>query len=126
MFAVFRSLLKRFSRPAREKHRLHVTAQGLSAYAGSWELWAFRWEEVTRIMTYKADLLTVDMICLDFLVEPRRLACHTDDEMPGFGNLCGCLRLHFPGIAERWWFDVAFPAFATNGKVLYEAAAAST
>ena len=81
MFAEVRSLLKRPFPPAAGIHRLQVTGAGLSAHAGETKLWAFRWEEVTCIQTCKVDLLTVDVICLDFFIEPRRLVCQTDDEM---------------------------------------------
>lgn len=66
------------------------------------------------------------MICLDFFIGPRRLRHHTNDQMQGFDVLCRNLRLFYPRIEEGWWFDVAFPAFATNGKILYEASTKET
>jgi len=42
-----------------------------------------RWDEVTRIETYKRDVFTWDMICLDFFVESRQLTYPTHDEMQG-------------------------------------------
>ncbi len=100
--------------------RLELSEGGL-AFAGSTTPgWSFAWDHVTRVETYKLDLFVVDRICLDFTVEPCNRVYSTHDDMQGFRELCSQLRRHFPTIDERWGMDVAFPAFTSNKKVLYQ------
>jgi hypothetical protein len=122
MFRSLKNLWTRALRRRRENPRLVITEEGVALAADGCELWRFNWRDVTRVETYKRDLFTFDMICLDFVVAAQRLRYPTHDEMQCFDDLCGCLRDHFPTIAESWWREVAFPAFETNHKVLYEKA----
>ena len=100
--------------------RLIITDVGLRLLKRDNEVWAFRWEDVTRVETYKRDLLSVDMVCLDFSVEAQQSVYPTHDEMDGFDILCRELARYFPSVPEDWWSGVAFPAFATNHRVLYQ------
>lgn len=84
------------------------------------EVWRFRWEEVTRIETYKRDIFSMDLICLDFFVESRQLTFKTHEDMKGFPALRERIHARFPCIREGWWQKVAFPAFASNHQVLYD------
>jgi hypothetical protein len=61
------------------------------------EKWRFRRDEVTRIATYKRDLLTTDLICLDFFVGAKNLTYSTHEEISGFNDLQNKLLHHFPG-----------------------------
>ena len=114
------TFLAGFRRPKRAVLRLSVTEDTLCLFADDQSAWTLRWEEVTRIDTYKRDLFTVDMICLDFTMAGRQMYCQTHDEMEGFDVLCQQLGGTFPSIAPDWWMQVAFPAFATQHRVLYE------
>ena len=120
MFQKLQILLGRALRWRREELRLIITDVGVRLLKRDNEVWAFRWEDVTRVETYKRDLLSVDMICLDFSVEAQQFVYPTHDEMDGFDTLCRELARYFPSVPEDWWSDVAFPAFATNHRVLYQ------
>jgi hypothetical protein len=122
MFERLREFWRRFLRGGRGQLSLAVTELGVVLSADGRERWHFAWADVTRIETYKRDLLTVDTICLDFCVGGRQLTYPTHDDMSGFDDLCGRLRDRFPRIAEDWLREVAFPAFETNHRVLYEKA----
>ena len=104
--------------------RLFVADDSVTLFADDQHAWTFQWTEVTRVDTYKRDLFTVDMICLDFTVAARQLSYPTHDGMQGFDVLCRRLCDAYPSIAPDWWFQVAFPAFATQHSVLYEVKAA--
>jgi hypothetical protein len=124
MFQKLISIFKRSFRKKSAQVRLCVADEAIALFANGKETWRFRWETVTKIETYKCDLLTTDMICLDFVIESQQLTYHTHDEMQDFDVLCSQLRRHFPSVAQDWWSQVAFPAFATNHRVLYERTAA--
>ena len=42
-----------------------------------------------------------------------------DEEMDGFDKMFDALSEAFPGIPDRWYFDVMLPAFAANTTVLW-------
>lgn len=109
-----------------ERLRLAVSNAMVQLFRDNQEVWYFHWEEVARIITYKRDLSTVDLICLDFFVKSPQSVYSTHDEMQGFQDLCEQMRLAFPSIDKGWWLEVAFPAFAANEQVLYGKSGGST
>jgi hypothetical protein len=119
MFAKLQTLWKQAARRSREQPRLEVTDDEVALFDHRGEIWRFRWANITRVETFKRDLFVVDMICLNFSDDDRRLTYRTHDDMSGFDTLCERLRQHFPSIAVDWWSQVAFPAFETNHCVLY-------
>src|SRR5689334_22982850 len=120
MFQKLQTTFKRAFGKTKKELRIAITEQDMTLFEDGREVWHFQWSDVMRIETYKRDLFSVDMICLDFFVEFRQLAFPTHDEMQGFDVLCDQLRRYFPSIEEEWWSQVAFPAFAGNNRVLYE------
>jgi hypothetical protein len=120
IFQKFSKLLDRITQRKEPTLRLVLRDDGASLLDGSCEIWAFQWDAVNLIQTYKQDLYTVDMICLDFFTDGQQSAYHTNDDMEGFDILCQNLRRYFPSIPEDWWSQVAFPAFASNHNVLYD------
>jgi len=105
---------------AKQACLLLPTEQGLELRSGEGLEWSFQWSEVSRIRTYKVDLFSVDMVCLEFDLGPAKATCTAHDDMNGFARLCDVIRRAFPSIREDWWSRVAFPAFATNSEVLYD------
>ena len=61
------SLLRKLSGFRRQRENLRVAASNdeVSLFANDKEAWRFPWNEVERIETYKQDLFTVDLICLE-------------------------------------------------------------
>lgn len=124
MFQKLHTILEKAFHRRKEELRLAVTADEVRLLKDGAEVWRFRWDEVTRIVTYKRDLFSVDLICLDFFVESQQLTYTTHEEMQSFRDLCEQMQHSFPSIGEGWWSEVAFPAFATNEKILYDKPAA--
>ena len=81
-----------------------------------------RWNEVTRIHTYKIDLLTTDCICLLFEFSDGKPPLQVSDMWEGFTELFTPMAESFPSIPQNWYLEVMFPAFETNHSVLYESA----
>lgn len=80
-----------------------------------------RWEQVRRVRAYKVDLSVVDSICLAFEAADRHVV--VDERFEGFDALARALEDRLPGCREwaSWWPEVAFPAFAENLTLLWEA-----
>src|SRR5687768_14351821 len=71
------------------------------------------WSAVQEVATFKKDLLTTDLICLEFIAGDRRVLVH--EEIDGWEGLVEALPRHlsgFPAFGE-WFPLVAHPAFAT-------------
>jgi len=124
MLQKLRTVLQKASHRRKEDLSLSVTSDEVRLLKDGTEVWRFRWDSVTRIIAYKRDLFTIDLICLDFFVESQQLTYPTHEEMKGFLELYDQMHRIIPSIGESWWSEVAFPAFATNEKVLYEKPAA--
>ena len=73
------------------------------------------WSEVREVLAYKKDLLTTDLVCLEFITF-RDTAVVIDEERPGFHELLRKLPNFLDGFppAEDWWRQVEQPPFATN------------
>ena len=78
-----------------------------------------KWSEVERIITYKVDCYTHDMIWLAFERRGYDEAIQIPEEAEGFADLMAALGKAFPEIDPQWYFTVMQPPFAENFTVLY-------
>ncbi|GMG86374.1 hypothetical protein MNKW57_06950 [Biformimicrobium ophioploci] len=78
----------------------------------------FQWDECSKIVTYKDDLLTTDLICLEFELSNGTVYL-AHEEQPGFEDLISALSTAFPGIDGNWYVEVMTPAFERNYRVLH-------
>jgi hypothetical protein len=81
---------------------------------------AMKWSDVDRVVTYKVDCFTYDMIWLAFERRGHNEALHIREETEGFQNLISALAKAFPEVNAEWYFYVMQPAFAENLTVLFE------
>lgn len=75
------------------------------------------WDEVTRIFTFKRDLMTVDLMCLAF--ETSSAAVEIDEDMAGYGEVEAEMEQRL-SIEPDWKLRVMFPAFAPNMEAIFE------
>ncbi len=81
------------------------------------------WAEILEVRAYKMDLIKRDLVCLSILtgedgVASRSVQLHED--MPGWYTLLEELQVNLPNCRQDWWAEVAFPAFATNERVIFK------
>jgi hypothetical protein len=81
-----------------------------------------RWDEIIEVRAFKMDLISRDLVCLSISagkggVASRSIQLH--EEMPGWYTLLEELQANLPGCRTDWWAEVAFPAFATNERVIF-------
>jgi hypothetical protein len=79
------------------------------------------WSDMVRVVAFKRDLWTVDCICLAIQATDGTIM-EVNEEMEGWEALTDTIPKHLPGSkewAEIFW-QVAFPAFATNEMVIFE------
>lgn len=77
-----------------------------------------KWDEIERLIAYKKDLLTVDVVCLKIFYNN----CQTTitEEIPGWHQFVEKLRFVFPNIPDNWYSEIVQPAFVTNLTILYQ------
>jgi hypothetical protein len=117
MFQALQRFAERLRKPKSQPKRLEIIDDGLALFESGREVCRFRWADVSKVETYKRDLFSVDMICLDFSLDAGQMVYTAHDEMDGFSELSSHLTRYFPSIAPDWWSEVAFPAFATKHRI---------
>lgn len=123
MFQAFERFVARLGKPKSQPERLELTEEGLAIFVNGREDCRFRWADVSKMVTYKCDLVTTDLICLEFAVHEKPGVVYAiHEEMEGFDQLRDFLSGYFPSIPPDWWREVLLPPFAPNYRILYERA----
>jgi|GEM_PF-2430653 len=78
------------------------------------------WQSIVRLLAFKRDLLTTDLICMAIETEDGAYV-EINEEMIGWQRTMTHLSEHLPAAIPwaDWWPATAFPAFATNPTVVY-------
>jgi len=112
--------LRRRLHTRRIQPRIALTADGFEIVGSEGECYPVSWAQMTKVATYKRDLLTSDEIMLAFeLADRPGVVQEISEEWDGFSDLFGPMEKHL-GISPLWYLDVMNPAFAPNFRVLYE------
>ena len=77
-----------------------------------------QWSSIDRLIGYKIDRYTTDLICLDVEYGDRRITVHED--LAGWFVFLDQCKAVFPEIPHDWEFIIAQPPFETNLTVLLE------
>lgn len=82
-------------------------------------LYLYNWQEITAVVAFKRDCVTVDLICL--LVADNNRQLEINEEDIGWHACAWSIEKHLPGSIpyDSWWRVVAQPAFATNSTIIY-------
>ncbi len=83
---------------------------------------ALRWADVSSVEVFKRDLITYDLICIQVRTPKEEEPVEFDEEDPNWKQLMAALPVRLPGCKPRnhWYSEVAFPAFETKLKRVYE------
>jgi hypothetical protein len=83
------------------------------------------WVEVKKAVVFKRDQYVVDRICLVFELSGSRTV-EVNEDMDGWRPFIDQLPEYLPGAAtfSEWFEDVAFPAFKTNERTIFQRNAA--
>jgi len=99
---------------------VRITEDGFSLTRPDGALVDVKWDEVTEITAYKADIFAYDLICLVFSRSDRDGPVEVDEEMYGYKKFQCALKAQYgPGLLDDWWTTVAFPAFVPNETVIW-------
>jgi hypothetical protein len=76
------------------------------------------WGDVARITAFKRDLVTSDLICIEFVDADGRVY-EVNEEVDGYQAVEDALVNRFH-VEKDWRRHIALPAFQENRRVLYE------
>ncbi|MBO9681174.1 MAG: hypothetical protein J7502_00650 [Flavisolibacter sp.] len=76
-----------------------------------------KWEEITQINVYKADLMTIDEIRMEIVSGDNRYTIN--EELPGWYQFVLKTKEMFPSIPKDWDLNSIHPAFAANYSTIY-------
>ena len=107
-------------KPEPEVTRVQPSDDGFTAFWGDGRAVEVKWPEVERVVTYKVDCFTYDMIWLAFERRGHDAILRIPEEAEGFKELMSALCEAFPEIDPEWYFNVMQPPFAENLTVLFE------
>jgi hypothetical protein len=109
---------------------LRVSLNSCRGLRGRTDSWHIPWPEIRAIAARKSDNLTYDTIWISIHTEAttaeERAAAVFPDTAEGWRPVLEALPRHLPSCEpfESWFAQVAFPAFAENGRLIFERAAA--
>jgi hypothetical protein len=103
---------------------IRLDAEGASFYQGESER-QLTWQEVQRVLAFKRDELTTDLVCLSF-ISGGSASVEVNEEMEGWDDLLGALPVALPGAmsSDEIYSSVMAPAFVTKETVVFERHAA--
>jgi hypothetical protein len=104
--------------PEGEYGRIEGDERGFALILGRRQRWRVDWSEIVAIRTFKRDLFTFDMVCLEFKTASGEY-CEAWEDMVGFTEFTERMQAEFPTVPQNWYGEVMLPAFATNQRVLW-------
>jgi hypothetical protein len=78
---------------------------------------------VDKIAVFKDDLVTYDLICMEFIIGAKNQVFEVNEEVGGFWDMVKRLKQLLPSSRQDWEAVVVKPAFARNPTVIYERSA---
>ncbi|MEJ8819712.1 hypothetical protein [Lacibacter sp. H407] len=76
-----------------------------------------KWDEITEINVYKADLMTIDRIEMEIVYTDKMFMISED--LPGWYQFVIKTKSIFPSIPNDWDMEIVQPPFATNYRTIY-------
>ena len=76
-----------------------------------------KWDEITEINVYKADLMTIDRIEMETVYNDKMFIISED--LPGWYQFVIKTKSIFPTIPKDWDIEIVQPPFATNYRTIY-------
>lgn len=110
----FLSYLNKKSAPTEQVH-ISADESGIKVDSGSGWGPVITWDQITRIVAFKRDVYSHDVICLLIETSTKSLL-EVNEGTPGWTELVNELPIHLPSARpySQWFTDVAFPAFAPS------------
>ena len=77
-----------------------------------------KWDEITQIIAYKRDQITIDRIELEIVFGDK--AFMISEDLPGWYQFIAKTKEVYPTIPIDWEVKIIQPAFETNLTIIYD------
>lgn len=99
------------------------TSEGFELRKAESLVGGIKWAEIRKIVAFKRDLVTSDIVCLEFHLLGTDQVFEVNDDVGGFWDLVRRLKEVFPSSDQEWEAAVIRPAFARNARLIFERSA---
>lgn len=99
--------------------RCIIKPDGFEIHTDGRRVGEIRWDEIHRVVAFKRDAFTYDLVCLEITAGPSGEVWEVDDDAEGFWDLVGELKRVLPGSEQDWEGNVLKPAFAENRTAVF-------
>ncbi len=108
------------SLPPREVS-IHLVSDGFEVHDGDCLLWEICWDEVTRVVAFKLDRISIDTICVGFQrTHDTECVWRIEEEWNGYKIFDKKLNEFTNGEWHRKWIEIAQPAFEFNWNIIWD------
>jgi hypothetical protein len=103
------------------RSKVEIIPGGFQLTVGQKNVGAVSWKDVERIVAFKKDLLTEDVVCLELVLRGRDGGCFLiSEDAEGFWDVADCLSSVLSGVSDDWMSAVIRPPFATSATIVYQ------
>ncbi len=117
---IVEALRSRAGNPRRAPSWIAFTDEGFELRADTEFVSGLKWRDVRKIVAFKRDMVTADLVCLAFQCTGQEGVFEVNDEVGGFWDLVNRVKEVFPDSDQEWEESVVQPAFARNAIAIYE------
>ena len=97
-----------------------IFEEGFSLHEDDAKEVRIEWPAIGKIVAFKEDLLTFDLVCLEFHLVAGDKIVELNEDTKGFWELVEKLKAVFPDSDQAWESKVLKPAYSRNPFTIYE------
>lgn len=120
IFEVANELRKSRLRSKRPSEHIFLRDNGFDLMRDNLVKGGVDWPEVDEINVFKEDMVTFDLVCMEFWIRYRDQTFEVNDDVGGFWELTKRIKEVFSTSEQRWEESVVKPAFARNATMIYK------
>ena len=117
---MFSKLVKALRHQEKSPYKIILREDGFDLHRGEEHKGEVSWDEVDKIVVFKKDMLTFDIVCVEFTIGVKDQFFLVDDDVEGFWDMVRRIKEVFLKSNQKWEELVIKPAFDQNLTVIYE------
>ncbi len=100
--------------------QIEIDELGIKLRSQAGQNFTIPWPRIKRILAFKRDLFSRDMICL-LIEQENKLVYEVNESTPGWAELVNQIPVRLPSAKSHaeWFLGVAFPAFDVSATAVF-------
>lgn len=103
-----------------DRYTINITNNGFNLSDKNNIYLSVEWKNIIKIIAYKEDLFTTDLICLGLHLLNDKNTYKLHEEMKQFNLFQEALADNLTLTNPDWYYDVMQPPFKTNSTIIYQ------